>query len=118
MRIPVDKEFLAKAKELGLPLYRVQIDWRFVPKDKRHLKSHESCGYTSIQNASNLFQLSMRELADAIAKEAIAKEAVCEHKWVCGLDQQQCMEDCDDEHDPAHLICRKCRTYKSHVEKN
>jgi len=113
MRIPVDKEFLEKAKALGLPLYRVQIDWRFVPKEKRHLKSHESCGFTSIQNASNLFRLSMRELADDIAKGVI-----CKHEWVCGLDQQQCMEDCGDEHDPAHLICRKCQASKSHVATN
>lgn len=30
---------------------------------------------------------------------------VCEHKWVCRLDQQQCMEDCHGKHD---LICDKC----------
>jgi hypothetical protein len=112
MRIPVDKEFLEKAKELGLPLYRVQIDWRFVPKEKRHLKSHEACGYMSLQDASNLFRLSLRDFAE----KAAAVDA-CEHKWVCGLDQQQCMEDCHGDHNPNHLVCSKCGASKSHLKK-
>ena len=113
MRIPVDKEFLGKAKELGLPLYRVQIDWRFVPKDKRHLKSHESCGFTSLEVASDLFRLSLSDFV-----EKVTEEKTCEHKWVCGLDQQQCMEDCHGEHDSNHLICKKCGAYKSHIKKS
>ena len=39
-----------------------------------------------------------------------------EHVWVCGLDQQQCMEDCEPgNHDPSHLVCKKCGTFKAHL---
>lgn len=49
-----------------------------------------------------------------LAKEnAALKKKDCKHEWVCGLDQQQCMEDCHGELDPAHLICRKCGVNKS-----
>lgn len=39
----------------------------------------------------------------------------CNHEWICGLDQQQCMEDCRGKHNTQHLICRKCGAYKSHL---
>jgi hypothetical protein len=57
MRIPIDPEFLETAKAEGLPMFRVQIDWRFVPKDKRTLKSHEACGYMTLEKASALLRL-------------------------------------------------------------
>lgn len=41
----------------------------------------------------------------------------CKHRWVCGLDQQQCMEECHGEHDPHHLVCCKCGTYRSSLKK-
>lgn len=40
----------------------------------------------------------------------------CNHEWVCGLDQQQCMEDCHDKHALGHLICRKCGCSKQAVK--
>ena len=64
MRIPIDPEFAEKAKAEGLPMIRVQIDWRHVPKDKRTLKSHEVCGVTDLATARKLFALSMRDFAD------------------------------------------------------
>lgn len=62
MRIPIDPGFAARAKAEGLPMFRVQIDWRHVPKDKRVLKSHEACGVTDMETAKGLMRLSMHEL--------------------------------------------------------
>ena len=64
MRIPIDPEFLEKAKAEGLPMFRIQIDWRFVPEGKRNLKSHESCGYTTLDKATGLLWYSLRDLAE------------------------------------------------------
>jgi hypothetical protein len=64
MAIRVDKEWMEKEKELGLPLFRVQIDWRFVPKEKKTLKSHDAAGFTSLGIASKLFELSMTDFLE------------------------------------------------------
>ena len=61
MRIPIDPEFLARAKAEGLPMIRLQIDWRHVPKDKRPMKSHEVVGITDLETARKLFALSLRD---------------------------------------------------------
>jgi hypothetical protein len=58
----VDPEFMQKAKEAGLPLIRVQIDWRYVSKDKRPLKAHETSGYTSMEIAAELLKLCMQQM--------------------------------------------------------
>jgi len=61
--VRVDKEFMEAAKAQGLPLFRVQIDWRYVPKDKRTLlTAHEVSGYTSIESAEKLLHFSFSEL--------------------------------------------------------
>lgn len=71
----VDKEWMEKAKEAGLPLFRVQIDWRFVPKEKRHLKSHECAGYTTLETAAKLLALSWEELQRAVSEEKTSHSA-------------------------------------------
>jgi hypothetical protein len=69
VRIPVDPEFKKQAEEQGLPMFRVQIDWRFVPKEKRAMKSHESCGYLSLEKASELFRWSLSDFAERAEAE-------------------------------------------------
>lgn len=58
----VDKEYMQKAKEAGKPIIRVQIDWRYVPKDKRPLKSHETQGFCDLEVAAKLLKLCMEQL--------------------------------------------------------
>jgi len=87
MAIRVDKEWMEKAKELGLPLFRVQIDWRFVPKEKRTLKSHEAAGFTSIETASKLFALSMNDFVERATKQC----------GQCARHGGECLGTCDSD---------------------
>jgi hypothetical protein len=50
------------------------------------------------------------------AQVAALTKPVCKHKWVCGLDQQQCMEECGKNHDPNHLICKICKRQKNDID--
>jgi len=67
MRIP--EEYKEIAEREGLPMFRIQIDWRYVPKDKRSLKSYELCGYTTIENAASLFRLSCHDLSIEVSNQ-------------------------------------------------
>lgn len=58
----VDQEYMQKAREKGMPLIRVQIDWRYVPKDKRPLKAHETSGYTDLETAAKLLKMCMEQM--------------------------------------------------------
>lgn len=69
----IDKEYTEKAKAEGLPMFRVQIDWRFVPKEQRPLKSHESVGVLDVDEARTLLQFCLSDFLKRAAAEGMEK---------------------------------------------
>lgn len=67
----IDKEYMEKAKAEGLPMFRVQIDWRFVPKENRSLKAHESVGVLGIEDARTLFRFCMDDFLKRAAAQGM-----------------------------------------------